>query len=134
MNKLKQLSQEVYILKALHLILEKFDMNDEAENVTEKIKNKRKIIDESFKYDKFFIKRKRIEFYELHKSDVYLSYSDDFPDWQLNDDVYQYYSQTQFTYAEIEDIKIKFDTDLSEFDIMPVEEELERIKNEKKLC
>ena len=134
MNKLEQLSQEVYILNALHLILEKFDMNDEAENVTEKIKNKRKIIDESFECDKFFIKRKRIEFYELHKSDVYLSYSNDFPDWKLNDDIYQYYSQTQFTYAEIEDIKIKFDTDLSEFDIIPVDEELERIKNEKKLC
>lgn len=27
MNKLEQLSQEVYILNALHLILEKFDMN-----------------------------------------------------------------------------------------------------------
>lgn len=129
MNKLEQLSQEVYILNALHLILEKFEMNDKAENVTTKIKEKRKIIDESFKYDKFFIKRKRIEFYELHKSDVYLSYSDDFPDWKLNDDVYQYYSQTQFTYAEIEDIKIKFDTDLSEFDIIPVDEELERIKS-----
>lgn len=127
MNKLEQLSQEVYILNALHLILEKFEMNDEAENVTTKIKEKRKIIDETFKYDKFFIKRKRIEFYELHKSDVYLSYSNDFPDWKLNDDVYQYYSQTQFTYAEIENIKIKFDTDLSEFDIIPVEEELERI-------
>lgn len=129
MNKLEQLSQEIYILNALHLILEKFDINDEVENVTNKIKEKRKIIDESFEYDKFFIKRKRIEFYELHKSDEYLSYSDDFPDWKLNDDVYQSYSQTQFTYAEIEDIKIKFDTDLSEFDIIPVDEELERIKS-----
>lgn len=134
MNKLEQLSQEVYILNALHLILEKFDMNNEAENVTNKIKDKRKVIDESFECDKFFIKRKRIEFYELDEIDVYLSYSNDFPDWKLNDDIYQYHSQTQFTYAEIEDIKIKFDTDLSEFDIIPVDEELERIKNEKKLC
>lgn len=47
MNKLEQLSQEIYILNALHLILDKFEMNDEAENVTEKIKDKRKIIDES---------------------------------------------------------------------------------------
>lgn len=132
MNKLEQLSQEVYILNALHLILEKFDMNDEAENVTEKIKDKRKVIDESFEYDKFFIKRKRIEFYELDKIDVYLSYRNDFPDWHLSDDVYEYCYQTQFTYAEIEDIKIKFDTDLSEFDIIPVDEELERIKNERK--
>lgn len=109
-------------------------MNDEAENVTEKIKDKRKIIDESFECDKFFIKRKRIEFYELDKIDVYLSYSNDFPDWKLSNDIYEYSYQTQFTYAEIEDIKIKFDTDLSEFDIIPVDEELERIKNEKKLC
>lgn len=132
MNKLEQLSQEIYILNALHLILDKFEMNDEAENITAKIKEKRKTIDESFEYDKFFIKRKRIEFYELDKIDVYLSYSNDFPDWKLSDDIHEYSYQTQFTYAEIEDIKIKFDTNLSEFDIIPVEEELERIKNERK--
>lgn len=134
MTNLKQLSQEIYILNALHLILDKFEMNDEAENVTEKIKDKREIIDESFKYDKFFIKRKRIEFYEPDYTDRYLSYDREFLGWMLSNDIYEYSYQTQFTYAEIEDIKIKFDTDLSEFDIIPVDEELERIKNEKKLC
>lgn len=132
MNKLEQLSQEVYILNALHLILEKLDMNDEAENVTEKIKKRRKIIDESFEYDKFFIKRKRIEFHEPDYTDRYLAYDREFLVWVLNNDIHEYSYQTQFTYAEIEDIKIKFDTDLSEFDIIPVDEELERIKNERK--
>lgn len=129
MNKLEQLSQEIYILNALHLILDKFEMNDEAENVTTKIKEKRKTIDENFKYDKFFIKRKRIEFYESKYTSRYLSNDREFLGYMLSDDIHEYSYQTQFTYAEIEDIKIKFDTDLSEFDIIPVDEELERIKS-----
>ena len=122
MDKIKKLSEEIHILNALHLILEKFEMSDEANYVYDRIVEKEKEHDDILDNKLYYIKKIKLKFYE-NKCFKYLNFLPLDNRWELNSKEQRYDYKTQFTMPEIQDIKLKQDIDWSEFKIVPVEEE-----------
>lgn len=122
MDKVEQLSQQIHILNALHLILEKFEMSDESKYIYDRIVEKEKEHDDILDNKLYYIKKIKLKFYE-NKCFKYLNFLPLDNRWELNNKKQRYDYKTQFTMPEIQDIKLKHIIDWSEFKIVPVEEE-----------
>lgn len=59
MDKVEQLSQQIYILNTLYLILEKFEMSDEANYVYDRIVEKEKEHDDILDNKLYYIKKNK---------------------------------------------------------------------------
>lgn len=68
-------------------------------------------IEEREEEKKYYLRKFNKKFYE----NEYLNYNKYYKDWSLGDDIEDDQYQTKFTCSEIENIKKKFNTGLSEF-------------------
>lgn len=122
MDKIEQLSQQIYILNTLYLILDKFELNDEAEYIQKIIKKKEKKHDAMVDDKLYYIKKVFFKFYEDEKYNFLNLYTID-NEWTLCSKQQRNYYKNQFTMLEIEENEMLNCINWNEFKIVPVEEE-----------
>lgn len=122
MDKVEQLSQQIYILNTLYLILDKFELNDEAEYIQKIIKEKEKKHDAMLDDKLYYIKKVFFKFYEDEKYKFLNLYTID-NKWTLYSNQQAPYYKNQFTMFEIVSQDIFDSINWDEFELVPVEEE-----------
>lgn len=122
MDKVEQLSQQIYILNTLYLILDKFELDDEAEYIQKIIKEKEKKHDAMLDDKLYYIKKVFFKFYEDEKYNFLNLYTID-NKWTLYSNQQAPYYKNQFTMLEIVSQDIFDSINWDEFELVPVEEE-----------
>lgn len=122
MDKVEELSQQIYILNTLYLILDKFELNDEAEYIQKIIKEKEKKHDAMLDDKLYYIKKVFFKFYEDEKYKFLNLYTID-NKWILYSTQQAPYYKNQFTMLEIVSQDIFDSINWDEFELVPVEEE-----------
>lgn len=122
MDKIEQLSQQIYILNTLHLILDKFELDDEAEYIQKIIEEKEKKHDAMLDNKLYYIKKVLLKFYEDKDYNILNLYTLD-GNWSLLDTKQGPYYKNQFTMLEIVSQDIFDSINWDEFELVPVEEE-----------
>lgn len=122
MDKIEQLSQQIYILHILYLILDKFEMDEEAEYIQRIIEEKEKKHDAMLDDKLYYIKKVLFKFYEDKDYNILNLCTLD-GDWSLLDARQRPYYKNQFTMLEIVSQDIFDSINWDEFELVPVEEE-----------